>query len=273
MSSQENKPVTPLFTHPLKVSSGLTVSDLNRYLSAIRGVDDIHMDSEHLHEGLFHADCVKGLEQIPDNSIDLVVADPPETPMKHLDSRKEHMTLQDYYQWNEQWVSEVRRILKPTGAMYLLCEWRLSGMYHSLLSSLFQVQSRITWRNDFAGDQPRTKQLQNTVGDIWFVTKSNEFMIRQKSAGASGEQNVQHQQTNFWADIFQPTHISEYGDKPERLLQRLLNISSYKLNWVLDPFMRNGGVGMMAKKMGRRFIGFETDQDRVLMAMKRMDTL
>ena len=61
------------------------------------------------------------------------------------------------------------------------------------------------------------------------------------------------------------------GDKPEQLIQRILTASSFKLNWVLDPFARTGGIGVITKKMGRRFIGFESDQDRLLMAMKRID--
>ena len=47
------------------------------------------------------------------------------------------------------------------------------------------------------------------------------------------------------------------GDKPEQLIQRILTASSFKLNWVLDPFARTGGIGVITKKMGRRFIGFE----------------
>jgi len=41
--------------------------------------------------------------------------------------------------------------------------------------------------------------------------------------------------------------------------------------FIKDPFTRSGGVGVIAKNMGRRFIGFESDQDRLLMAMKRID--
>ena len=51
----------------------------------------------------------------------------------------------------------------------------------------------------------------------------------------------------------------------------MLGASSFKLNWVLDPFTRSGGVGVIAKKMGRRFIGFESNKDQLLMALKRID--
>ena len=62
------------------------------------------------------------------------------------------------------------------------------------------------------------------------------------------------------------------GDKPEQLIQRILTASSFKLNWVLDPFARSGGIGLITKNMGRRFIGFESEQDKLLMAMKRIDS-
>ena len=61
------------------------------------------------------------------------------------------------------------------------------------------------------------------------------------------------------------------GDKPEQLIERILNASSFKLNWILDPFTRSGGIGVISKKMGRRFIGFESDKDQLLMALKRID--
>ena len=81
--------------------------------------------------------------------------------------------------------------------------------------------------------------------------------------------------TNLWSDIMDiqvGTTVKMEGDKPEQLIQRILTASSFKLNWVLDPFARSGGIGLIAKTMGRRFIGFESEQDRLLMAMKRIDS-
>jgi DNA modification methylase len=50
-----------------------------------------------------------------------------------------------------------------------------------------------------------------------------------------------------------------------------LDASSFKLNWVLDPFMGIGDAGVACKKNGRRYIGFETNKDHLLLAMKRID--
>ena len=57
----------------------------------------------------------------------------------------------------------------------------------------------------------------------------------------------------------------------EELLFKILDASSFKLNWVLDPFMGFGDVGVACKNNGRRFIGFETNKDYLLLAMKRID--
>ena len=80
--------------------------------------------------------------------------------------------------------------------------------------------------------------------------------------------------SNLWSDIMDVqigTTVKIEGDKPEQLIERILSASSFKLNWVLDPFTRSGGVGVIAKKMGRRFIGFESNKDQLLMALKRID--
>ena len=57
----------------------------------------------------------------------------------------------------------------------------------------------------------------------------------------------------------------------EEIVHRIIKASSFKLNWVLDPFMNVGAVGVVAKKRGRRFIGFESSQDQILLAMKTIN--
>ncbi len=77
--------------------------------------------------------------------------------------------------------------------------------------------------------------------------------------------------SNLWLEYFTSSSEQEKGDLPEKLLEKILKASSFKLSWVVDPFMRKGSVGVAAKNKGRRFIGFETDQDNLLVSMKRID--
>ena len=270
----------PLFTGPMEAVSGLSINDLNKYLPAIQKVDDLYMSTDQMKDGVFLGLGSNGLKKIPDNSIDLIIVEPPESPLQSLDKSRKRMTINEYHDWNNKWLKDSTRALKPTGAIYLICGWKFSGMYQSILSNYFQIQTRITWRNTSPKSQTKPLTWINRTSDIWFATKSNEFMFNQEAvtdetnnlkSGGPTELGV----TNLWADIMDiqvGATVKMEGDKPEQLIQRILTASSFKLNWILDPFARSGGIGVIAKKMGRRFIGFESDQDRLLMAMKRIDS-
>ena len=276
MSIEKNE---PLFTNPLEAVRGLSINDLNKYLPAIQKAEDISMTIDKMREGVFLGLGLDGLKKIPDNSIDLIIADPPESPWRGTEQRGNPMTIQEYFQWNEQWLKESARVLKPTGSIYLISGWRFSGMYHSLLSTDFHIQTRITWRNAQPKDQSKPMTWINRVSDAWFATKSNDFMFNQEAVtdrenSMNSANMIEMGVTNLWSDIMDiqvGTTVKMEGDKPEQLIQRILTASSFKLNWIVDPFARSGGVGVIAKKMGRRFIGFESDNDRLLMAMKRID--
>ncbi len=276
MSINEKK---PLFVDPLEVSTGLSIDDLNKYLPAIQKVADLEMTADKMIDGVFLGLALSGLEQVPNNTIDLIIATPPESPKHNPQDRGGIMTLKEYFEWNESWLKESFRVLKPTGAIYLNCGWALSGMYHSILNKLFQIQTRITWRDSSLNEKSNQKTWLNQASDIWFATKTNEFMFNQEIAtnklkDLKTNELTENSKTNLWSDIIDVKigkTVKIQGDKPEQLIERILNASSFKLNWVLDPFTRSGGIGVISKKMGRRFIGFESDKDQLLMALKRID--
>ena len=267
----------PLFANPLEPFEGLSIADLNRYLPAIQTADDIRMSADNMRDGTFLTNGLTGLSKLPDDSIDLIITDPPEDPWRHAQDKGNQLTLQEYYKWNEDWLKEARRVLKITGAIYLLCGWRYSGMFHSLLSNIFIVQTRITWRDDNASDQAKSATWKNQMSDIWFATKTNEFLFGQESVGTGKlllRMESKERLPNLWNDIINIRADSDNNKtehKPEPLINRILDASSFKLNYIVDPFMRSGDVGVIAKSRGRRFIGFDTTQDNLLIAMKRID--
>lgn len=274
MAGTEKEQLNPLFTNPLEPYPGLSVNDLNRYLPAVRKADEISMTVDTMEEGLFLADALDGLKRLPENSMDLILTAPPVSPWRDIGTHGQKMTLQEYYTWNNKWLQESQRILKSTGAIYLLCSWRFSGMYHALLSDYFRVQTRITWRDRRTGTQDQNPTWFNEIGDIWLATKTSDFVFNRemiandrKILDSGNTENM----SNLWLEYFTMGSDQEKGDLPEMLLSKILQASSFKLSWVVDPFMRRGSVGVAAKSMGRRFIGFETGQDSLLMAMKRID--
>ena len=274
MAGTEKEQLNPLFTNPLEPYPGLSVDDLNRYLPAVRKADEIAMTIDTMEEGLFLADALDGLKRLPENSMDLILTAPPVSPWRDIGTHGQKMTLQEYYTWNNKWLQESQRILKSTGAIYLLCSWRFSGMYHALLSDYFRVQTRITWRDRRTGTLDQNPTWFNEIGDIWLATKTSDFVFNKEMI--ANDKKILHSgntenMSNLWLEYFTMGSDQEKDDLPEMLLSKILQASSFKLSWVVDPFMRRGSAGVAAKSMGRRFIGFETDQDSLLMAMKRID--
>ena len=269
MSEMSKKLNINSLNSPTEPFPGLSIDDLNKYLPAIQTVEDMSTQEEVLREGLFLTKCINGMKMLPSDSIDLIIANPPVDNWNTIRQDGEGNTLQEYYQWNQEWLSEAYRILKNTGAIYILTPWQYSGMYQGLLSNSFQVQTRITWKNEAKSNNSNI--WRNSISDIWFATKTNEFLFNQKPTGVSTiiNSDIGNIKSNFWSDI--PSNSDEWGRYPQKLYSRILDASSFKLNWVLDPFMGLGDVGVASKSNGRRFIGFETNKDYVLLAMKRID--
>ena len=260
---------TSFFSNPIDTLPGLNIDDLNKYLPAIRTVEDMKMTSDKMYEGLFLTKCLDGLKKIPDDSIDLIIAEPPKDNWDKNINLNESSTLKEYFQWNQLWINESHRILKNTGAIYVLSHWKYSGMYQNLLTSAFNVQSRIVWRNQLSTKNNLT--WLNETSDIWFATKSHDFLFKQMPVGTSTMEHLGNSvlESNLWLDI--PRIVEEGGRYPQKLFSKMIESSSFKLNWVLDPFMGIGDVGVTCKRKGRRFIGFETDNDQMLLSMKRLD--
>ena len=245
----------------MKHLPGLTIDDLNRYLPAVQSYKEINLSKDKMKEGLFLTDCLKGIRRIPADSIDLIITDPTGAPF--IDKQ---FKLEDYYQWNKNWLIEARRGLKEAGSIYLMTNWQYSSMFHSLLNNIFKVRSRIIWRNKSSKVENKKGWIDDT-SDIWYATKSNEFIFLKNDESKNDINNINHSNSNLWVDI--PRGLDKNSKYSQKLYLRMIKSSTYKLNWVLDPFMSIGDVGVASKVSGRRFIGFEKDKDSLLLAMKK----
>ena len=269
MSDNHSQIDNSYFSEPVDTLPGLNINDLNKYLPAIRTMKDINMDVGNMFEGMFLTKCLDGMMKIPDDSIDLIIAEPPIDNWDNNTNLNQNKTLKEYYEWNQLWINESYRILKNTGSIYLLSHWKYSGMYQNLLTNTFKIQSRIIWRNQSSND--KSISWINETSDIWFATKTDDFLFKQLPVGTSTIEHLNSSvlESNLWLDI--PRVTNEGGRYPQKLFNKIIGLSSFKLNWVLDPFMGIGDVGWSCKKTGRRFIGFETEKDQMLLAMKRVD--
>ena len=249
-----------LFSSRVQKSNDLSIDDLNKYLPALRKIDDFIFEDHRTNEGVFYGLSLNGLKKISDNSIDIIVTEPPNFPILEVNKTGDNLTINEYLNWNQNWINESYRILKETGSIYIICDWKLSGMYQSILNQKLNIQTRISWKSD-TKEKSKNSLWVDKLYDIWFASKSNNNFFNDIDSA---------RRTNFWDDIiqFRPNQNEKH---PKELIKRIIDASSYKLNWVLDPFSRTGDVGVNAIEMGRRFIGFEANKDKILLSMKKID--
>ena len=136
------------------------------------------------------------------------------------------------------------------------------------------AQSRVRTKSKSGrtSSRPPKSRLVVTGNALPGQEKTLEFMFEQKPV--SKLDSAENLPSNFWADMLGfsiGTNKNKADNIPNEVVNRILKASSFKLNWVLDPFARTGGIGIVAKKMGRRFIGFEINKDKLIFAMKRID--
>ena len=113
---------------------------------------------------------LKGLKKIPENSIDLIITEPPSFPIIKANEPGNNLTINEYLDWNQNWINDSYRILKDTGSIYMICDWRLSGMYQSILNQKFNIQTRISWKNEAKEKSNNTIWI-DKLYDVWFASK------------------------------------------------------------------------------------------------------
>lgn len=236
------------------------------------------------------------LRLLPHRIVDLLVVDPPYNLTKAFNnSTFKKQSVAEYEGWLHSWLTLVVPLLKPTASVYVCSEWRSSGAVQRALESYFVVQNRITWEREKGRGAARN--WKNCSEDIWFCTVSEHYnfdveAVKQKrrviapyrdangrpkdwSEESEGGFRVTHP-SNLWTDISvpfwsMPENTDHPTQKPEKLIAKLVLASSRPGDLVLDPFLGSGTTSVVARKLGRQFIGIEREEAYCLLAEKRLE--
>lgn len=228
---------------------------------------------------IYLGDCLKKFQNIPDSSVDITFADPPFNLNKKYNSHSDQMEMEEYLGWCDRWITEMIRVTKETGSIFLHNIPKWLTFYSDILNKKAYFRHWISWE---APTAPMGKTLQPSHYGILFYTKSNKnykfFEIRHphqrdrkngyllKDYG--GKKNSLHPfgplVSDVWTDIHRIKH-DKFRDNhpcqlPIHLLERIILMTTDENDIVLDPFMGTGTTAIAAKKLGRNFIGFELDK-------------
>ena len=240
-------------------------------------------------------DFMELLPQLPKAFVDLLILDPPYNLNKQFGSESfREMSLAEYESWFEGWFAGLLPLLKPTASLYVCGDWKSSAAVQRVLDRHVTVRNRITWERE-KGRGAKTN-WKNASEDIWFATVSNDYSFNVEAVKlkrkviapyrVNGQPKDWHETengdfrlthpSNLWTDLTVPFwSMSENTDhptqKPEKLLAKLLLASSSEGDFVFDPFLGSGTTAVVARKLGRHFLGIEMDESYACLALKRVE--
>ena len=226
-------------------------------------------------------DFFTAIDNIKDNSVDLLIVDPPYNLNKNFHGLNFKKTdTENYLEYTKKWIDAVKRKLKSTASIYVCCDWKTAIPLGIELEKHFIIRNRITWeREKGRGAKDNWK---NSMEDIFYCTMSDKFTFnlddvkQRKKVLAPYKENGKPKDweetkdgkyrdtcpSNFWGDISVPywsmaENTAHPTQKPEKLIAKLILASSNQNDLVLDIFAGSGTTGVVAKKLGRKFINIE----------------
>jgi site-specific DNA-methyltransferase (adenine-specific) len=245
---------------------------------------------------IFWGDALEVLSQeIRDNSIDLIFADPPYNIGKDFNGRKDKWNSdREYLDWCYQWLDLCIRKLRDTGSMYVMAATQNMPHIDLYLRDKLDILSRIVWCYDSSGVQAR-RYYGSLYEPILFCVKdkkqytfnADDILIEAKT-GAQRKlidyrkaiptvYNTRKVPGNVWNIPRVRYRMDEYEDhpaqKPVALLERIVSASSNPDDWVLDPFSGTFTTSFVARKLGRRSIGIEIEEEYVKIGLRRLQML
>lgn len=254
---------------------------------------------------IFNEDCLSGMKKLPDNSIDLIIADPPYNLSKggewkwdnsvKLDGMGgnwnkanedwDNFSFESYFEFTNSWLKEAKRILKPSGSMWIFGTYHNIGIINVICQKLdIEIINEVIWykRNSFPNlSGRRLTASHETI--LWCNKggKKREYYFNyeySKNGDFSNDslKNPNKQMRTVW-DISNNKSKEEllYGkhptQKPLKILERLLKLSSKEEDIMLTPFAGSGSECVAAKINSRNYIGFETKKEYYDIALKRLE--
>ena len=232
---------------------------------------------------LYHGDALQVLKDIPDNSVDLLLTDPPynisQKHNKKLKIRRKPIKLnfgdwdffseEDFYKFTSDWFGEAVKKLKPNGSVVVFFSMERIGYFTIPINGLFvkngiKFKTIVVWHKN----NPVPQFFKNG-----FIS-SNELIV----VGTKGTSIIKNylghtQMQNFFTtNVTSNYKVTDHPtEKPESLVRWLIRILTNKDDVILDPFLGSGTTMVSALKEGRSCIGIEKDEKYINTIKKRMN--
>ena len=212
---------------------------------------------------LMNKDCFLAIKEIPENSVDLIITDPPyginftkgyksgSTELVHGDDGFSVMVFVD------ELMREFKRILKPNAAIYIFTRFDVMPYWWLKIKNHFDAKNQIIWFKGGGGMGDLKGNFSFNYESIMFAT-NGKHQIRGKRDGS------------VWqiGKCKQEYHETQ---KPVELIEKIISHSTDEGMVVFDPFMGSGTTGIACKNLNRSFIGIEKDENYFKISEQRIN--
>ena len=215
---------------------------------------------------IYNGDCIEGMENMPSESVDLIVTDPPYLISYKTNYRKDksHKFGKEIANDNDpyviaEYIKECHRIMKDNTAMYMFCSFDKGDFFKQELEKYFKVKNMIVWvkNNHTAGD------LKAQFGKKYELV----FLVNKGRALFNGKRL-----TDVWEfDRVVGNNQLHQNQKPLELIEQCITKHSNVGDVVFDGFMGSGTTAIACINTNRNYIGFELDEEYYKVAEQRIE--
>jgi site-specific DNA-methyltransferase (adenine-specific) len=265
---------------------------LQKHLSNLQA----KISAEEVVNNVICQDMLEAAKFLPNNFVDLLFLDPPYNLSKNFNGTAfKKQKTSDYNQILDEWIKAIIHTLKPTASIYICGDWHTSTSIYEIASKYFNIKNRITWEREKG--RGALSNWKNCSEDIWFCTMSEQYYFNAEAVklkrkviapyrnndGTTKDwqetDNGNYRLTspsNLWTDITipfwsMPENTDHPTQKPEKLLAKLILASTKAGDMVFDPFLGSGTTAVVAKKLGRNYLGIEQEKKYACYALSRLE--
>jgi site-specific DNA-methyltransferase (adenine-specific) len=228
---------------------------------------------------IYNEDCVEGAKKIKDQSVDLIICDPPfginETSFHKHYARNEANIIdgyieapEDYQEFSNRWIAEAKRILKPTGTLYIISGWsKLREILNSCHYNNMNIINHCIWKFNFGVNTTKKWVTSHyhvlMIGDPKKITFNTFCRFGQKEKDENDKSLLYKDMEDVFVinKEFQQGEMKNKNKLPDELIKKLLLYSSKEGDVVCDFFMGNFTTAYCSLKFGRNCIGFEMNKN------------
>ena len=250
------------------------------------------MVTKNLHNKIINGDSLKELKKIPDETFDVIFADPPynlqlQNNLVRPDRSKvnavndkwdQFESFKTYDKFTNEWLSECKRVLKKNGSIWVI------GSYHNIfrvgkiIQDLgFWILNDVIWNKNNPMPNFRGTRFTNAHETLIWASKNKKakYTFNYQSMKSFND-DLQMRSTWNLPICNGKERLKNNGtkvhstQKPEALLHRILLATSNKNDLVLDPFLGSGTTATVAKKLGRNYYGIEKEKTYFKAAEQRL---